>query len=81
MNRLDCEEAMAHLHDYLKREITPDLAEQVRNHLDRCRDCFDHARFEENFLLLLRTRVGRATCPDEVRNRILALLRAEARGD
>jgi anti-sigma factor (TIGR02949 family) len=78
MNSLDCQEAMAHLYDYLKREITPDLAAEVRRHLERCRDCFHHARFEENFLIMLETRAGRQGCPGEVRSRIVAALRAEA---
>jgi hypothetical protein len=53
----------------------------VRQHLDQCRSCFSHSRFEENFLLMLETRARRETCPGEVRARILAALRAEARGD
>jgi anti-sigma factor (TIGR02949 family) len=80
MSSLDCEQALAHLHDYLKRELTPDLVGEVRDHLERCRDCFGHARFEENFLLMLETRARRETCPGELRARILAALRAEARG-
>jgi anti-sigma factor (TIGR02949 family) len=78
MNRLDCDEAMAHLYDYLKREITADLAAEVRRHLEHCRDCFHHARFEENFLIMLETRATRTCCPGEVRSRIVAALRAEA---
>ncbi len=76
---IDCREALEHLQDYLKRELTPELAVEIREHLDRCRPCFSHARFEENFLLLLATRARRETCPGTLRERILALLRAEAR--
>ena len=78
MSGVDCAKAMAHLDEYLKRELTPDLMVEVRRHLDRCRPCFKHARFEENFLLMLETRAGRETCPAKLRARILALLRAEA---
>jgi anti-sigma factor (TIGR02949 family) len=81
VSRIDCEQAMAHLHDYLKRELTPELVDEVRLHLDRCRDCLCLARFEENFLTMLETRARRDTCPNELRARILAALRAEARGD
>ncbi len=80
MSRLDCEQALAHLQDYLKRELTPELVVEVRVHLDRCRDCAGSARFEESFLLMLETSARRGTCPKEVRARILAALRAEARG-
>lgn len=81
MSRRDCEQALAHLQDYLKREITPELAGEVRQHLERCRPCFRHARFEANFLMMLETRGSKETCPSQVRARILALLRAEAGGD
>jgi anti-sigma factor (TIGR02949 family) len=71
---------MGHLQDYLKREMTPDLAAEVRQHLKRCRPCFVHARFEENFLGMLESCARRETCPGEVRARIVAALKAEARG-
>ncbi|MGH7534683.1 MAG: zf-HC2 domain-containing protein [Gemmatimonadales bacterium] len=74
---LDCRKAMAHLHDYLKREITPETAAGLREHLERCRPCFSHARFEENFLRMLESCARRETCPDGLRERILASLRAE----
>ncbi len=79
MSRLDCEFALANLPDYLKGELTPEQEAEVRHHLERCLNCFRHARFEENFLVMLETRAGRETCPGKVRARILALLRAEAR--
>jgi anti-sigma factor (TIGR02949 family) len=81
VSRIDCEQAMAHLNDYLKHELTPDLVVEVKRHLERCRDCLCLARFEENFLAMLETRARRDTCPRELRARILAALRAEARDD
>ena len=80
MSRLDCEQARDHLQDYLKRELTPELVAEVRVHLERCPPCAGCARFEESFLLMLETSAGRETCPKDVRARILAALRAEARG-
>jgi anti-sigma factor (TIGR02949 family) len=81
MSRADCEQAMAHLHDFLKREITPELATEVQAHLERCRPCFRHARFEANFLMMLETQRTKETCPNKVRERIVALLRLEVGGD
>lgn len=75
---IDCEEAVAQLHDYLKRELTPGLAAEVRSHIARCRSCFDQAQFEENFLRLLETRGTKETCPEALRKRIMDLLRSEA---
>ena len=80
MSRLDCEQALAHLQYYLKHELTPELVVEVRVHLEHCRDCTDYARFEESFLSMLETRAGRETCPEQLRARILAALRQEARG-
>lgn len=77
MSRLDCQQALVHLQDYVKRELTPELVVEVRIHLEQCRDCAGYARFEESFLLMLEIRVRRETCPKELRERILAALRAE----
>jgi anti-sigma factor (TIGR02949 family) len=81
VSRHDCEQALTHLQDFLKREITPELAAEVRQHLEHCRPCFRHARFEENFLTMLETHCTKETCPSKVRARILAMLRREAGGD
>jgi anti-sigma factor (TIGR02949 family) len=80
MTRIDCRRAMAKLDQYLKRQLTPELATEVRRHLEHCRPCFSHARFEENFLQMLESCAGKETCPHELRARILAALRAEAKG-
>ena len=60
---IDCGEAKARLHDYLKRELTPELAVEVRVHLERCRSCFDQSKFEESFLRMLEERAQREVCP------------------
>lgn len=75
---IDCSEAKARLHDYLKRELTPELAVEVRVHLERCRSCFDQSKFEESFLRMLEERAQREVCPGSVRERILRALRREA---
>lgn len=72
-DHMDCQQALDHLQDYLKREITPELALEIRQHLDRCRHCLHHAHFEENFLQLLAT-MGHTTCPELLRARIKAAL-------
>jgi anti-sigma factor (TIGR02949 family) len=75
---IDCREAAERLCDYLKRELTPELEVEVRLHLQRCRSCFQHARFEEQFLRMLLERGRRETCPERLRERILRALRDEA---
>jgi anti-sigma factor (TIGR02949 family) len=75
--RLDCREAHARLQDYLKRELTPELEEEMRAHLERCRPCFTQARFESNFVLMLESRARRCSCPGTLRARILSMLHGE----
>jgi anti-sigma factor (TIGR02949 family) len=75
---IDCREAKARLQDYLKQELTAETAAEVRAHLDRCRGCFTHARFEETLVILIEARARRDTCPGPLREKIVALLRAEA---
>jgi anti-sigma factor (TIGR02949 family) len=77
---IDCRQATEQLHDYLKREMTPALADEIRAHLDRCRPCFNQAKFEENFLRLLES-CGRQRGPGALRARIVALLQVEAERD
>ena len=78
---IDCREAAERLQDYLKQELTPGLAVEVRIHLERCRSCFRTARFEEEFLRMLLERARRETCPGPLRERILDALRSEAEPD
>jgi anti-sigma factor (TIGR02949 family) len=78
---IDCREAELRLYDYLKREVTPELEEEMRSHLARCRPCFSQARFEENFLRLLESCADRVRCPGTLRARIVALLQVEAERD
>jgi anti-sigma factor (TIGR02949 family) len=81
MSQVDCRDAMAKLHEYLKQELTSDLAAEVRQHLERCRPCFSSARFEENFLAMMESCGRRQTCPEKLRAKILAALKSEARRD
>jgi anti-sigma factor (TIGR02949 family) len=81
MSQVNCREAMAKLDQYLKQELTPELAAEVQRHLEHCRPCFSHARFEENFLLMMESCGKKETCPDRLRAKILAALKAEARPD
>lgn len=75
---IDCTEAKARLQDYLKQELTAELATEVHDHLVRCRGCFGRAQFEEHLVQLLEARARRETCPGPLRERIRELLRAEA---
>lgn len=77
-DRLDCTAALDLLQDYLKQEVTPELAEEIRRHLDHCRPCLCHAEFEGRFQRLLKDRFGSQCCPDTLRSNVLRALRGEA---
>jgi anti-sigma factor (TIGR02949 family) len=74
---LDCREAIARLQDYLKQELTPELAAEMHAHLEHCRPCLGHARFEQSFLEMLEAQARRCGCPGELRARVLRELRIE----
>ena len=71
MNRVTCEQALELLMDFLKRELSPDVAEAVRQHLDECKPCERHARFESRFVVLVETRLRSERCPESLKARIL----------
>lgn len=75
---IDCKAAKERLQDFLRQELTPELEIEMREHIDRCKHCFTHYRFEANFLVMLETRATREFCPEKLRQRIIDLLRAEA---
>jgi anti-sigma factor (TIGR02949 family) len=74
---LDCDEAVEVLHEYLKRRLTPDLAERVRAHIAKCRPCLSHSRFEANYLRMLEDKLRSITCPPESRERILTAVHGD----
>jgi anti-sigma factor (TIGR02949 family) len=74
---IDCREAAARLDDFLKQELTAEVAAQMQAHLEKCRPCFAQARFEQRFLAMLEQQAGRCGCPETLRARIAILLRAE----
>jgi anti-sigma factor (TIGR02949 family) len=74
---IDCREARERLQDYLKEALTPERAQEMAAHLERCRHCFSQAKFEESFLVMLRVKSQRTCCPNALKERILAALRAE----
>jgi anti-sigma factor (TIGR02949 family) len=81
VTKINCAQALAQLQDYLKEEMTPEVAREVQEHLDRCRPCFRHARFEANFLAMLGSCGSKSVCPRDVRARVEAMLRAEAEAE
>ena len=79
-DRIDCDEALALLQDYLKVELSLDNQERVAQHLAACGHCFGQAQFERNFLAALERATRGVQCPDELVARILQALRSGTQG-
>jgi anti-sigma factor (TIGR02949 family) len=74
-----CREAIALLEDWLKEELTPELAERARAHFERCRPCFRHVEFERRFLAELEAAGRGERCPDQLRADLLREIRGADR--
>lgn len=72
-SRIECEEAIAKLLEYLDGELDEGDRSQVERHLETCRACFGRAEFERR----LRARVaetGSAPAPESLRRRVRGLM-------
>jgi anti-sigma factor (TIGR02949 family) len=72
-SRLDCEEVISRLFEFLDRELDPALEREVEHHLADCRGCFTRAEFERR----LRERsaeASRAEAPERLRRRARHLM-------
>ena len=74
-----CDETLAELYTYLDGELTVEVREKIRVHLDDCPPCGDIAVFEAEL-----RRVIAAKCvdkvPDDLRARIIAACSDEPAG-
>jgi anti-sigma factor (TIGR02949 family) len=69
--RIDCREAFERLYAYLDGELTTEKADEVREHLDACKDCFHLATFESAYLRFLEARTRAQHAPEVLKKRIL----------
>jgi mycothiol system anti-sigma-R factor len=76
---ISCRDAIAQLEDWLKEELTPEVAARLRHHFEECRPCFRHAEFERRFLALLESAGRCETCPDRLRESLLREIRGADR--
>ena len=73
--KIDCSKALQHMFDFLDGELTAERMAMVREHLDCCPPCLDHADFERRFLAALQATREHRTCPDALRARVMASLK------
>lgn len=75
----ECERALEQLQDWLRHEVTPEVARELQSHLDRCDPCRTQTEFEERFRSVLERATCGGECPPETRARLLEALRREQR--
>ena len=74
---IDCRTAVQQLWDYLDDELTPERMDEVRRHLERCKNCLPHHEYGRVFLAALATaRESEARAPATLRRRVMDSLRA-----
>lgn len=69
-SRLTCEELFRRLDDYLDREVTPEEAQRIREHLEICAVCAAEYRFEASVLKNVRDKLRRIAAPPDLMARI-----------
>lgn len=69
-----CQADRGLLLDYLKQELSSEVADRIREHLQVCCDCDACARFERHYLALMRTALERQRCPEAARQAVLSRL-------
>ena len=60
--------------DYLNQELSGEVADRIREHLQVCCDCDACTRFERHYLALMRTALERQRCPEAPPQAVLARL-------
>ncbi len=71
---IGCEEALAHLLEYLDQEVGATVRRQVDHHLEACRSCFSRAEFERRLKDKLRM-AGREPVGESFQERIKTLVK------
>ncbi|HLK45169.1 MAG TPA: mycothiol system anti-sigma-R factor [Acidimicrobiales bacterium] len=75
---VNCDEALATLYTYLDGELTRERRATIASHLDACGYCGDAAHFESELRAVVAD-CARARVPEELLERIRAVLAEEAR--
>ena len=71
---MNCEQVLERLFDYLDGELEGASHEQVKAHLEVCKQCYPRAEFEKAFLDALHRVESGETCPEAVRESLLAAI-------
>jgi anti-sigma factor (TIGR02949 family) len=78
---IDCQDALDRLYEYIDEELTPDRAEEVRAHLEKCAPCLAVSEFETAYIRFLEARTRAQQAPEGLRKRVLEQLLFETEQD
>lgn len=67
---LNCKDTIEKLYGYLDRQLSDQEVAEVRDHLDNCRHCSGHFRFEENVLTRIYSACHEVQTPPDLKERI-----------
>ena len=74
---LTCREVVELLWEYIDAELTPELENRIRMHLEACENCVPHFDFQRAFVEFVR-RHGTQATPPALRQRIFQALLEDA---
>jgi anti-sigma factor (TIGR02949 family) len=70
LDRTTCEETFRRLDDYLDRQLTPEEARLIEEHLHDCAACSREFTFESGVISAVRTKLRRLAAPPGLLDRI-----------
>ena len=73
---IPCKDVIHKLWDYLDGEVTPELADAIKEHLELCAGCRAVSGFEEAFLHTVQVLVDDPPADAELQAKVLAALQA-----
>ena len=73
---IDCQTAVRQLWDYLDEELNDQRMDEVRQHLETCQHCLEHAEFGQRFIQALGRARDHHAMPPEVRSQVIEALTA-----
>src|SRR5260370_798356 len=77
---MNCRECKEHLYEYLDRELTPAVEQEIRQHIADCPPCGEEFDFEKLFLGFLPARCRAQGAPPDLKRRSLDELLDERSG-
>ncbi len=73
----DCDHAREELDAFVRGDLPVEEAGRMQQHLEHCGHCAEVTRYEQAFRARLRKVGDSGCCPDQLRDRIRALLARE----